>query len=130
MNNEEPTAKYNPHAIKDHLKELVYMMHGSFEGKQKIADSFHLKFPDCSKKSIDKKMRDLFVKEKKTEDPKPRYYATESTLADLNLEQDQQLALLFQERLDSVNSEIAKYNEEQAKLKEEKKQQKHLLKQE
>jgi hypothetical protein len=64
-------------------------MHGSFESKQKIIDEFNIKFPDCSKKSIEKKMKDLFVKEKKNEDPKLRYYATESTLADLNLEADE-----------------------------------------
>jgi hypothetical protein len=75
-------------------------------------------------------MKDLFTKEKKTTDPRPRYYATESTLVDLNLEEDQQLALLCQQRLDVVISEITKQNDEAAKLKEEKKQQKQLLKQE
>jgi hypothetical protein len=45
-------------------------MHGSFESKQKIIDDFHARFPDCSKKSIERKMFDLFVKEKRSEDPK------------------------------------------------------------
>ena len=33
-------------------------------------------------------MKDLFVKEKKGEDPRARWYATESTLVDLKLLED------------------------------------------
>ncbi len=40
-------------------------MHGSFESKQYIIDTFNERFPDCSKKSIERKMRDLFDKDKK-----------------------------------------------------------------
>ena len=81
-------SKQNPKAINDKLNELVNMMHGSFESKTKIIEDFHTKYPECSKKSIEKKMRDLFVKEKRGEDPRTRWYATESTLADLNLIED------------------------------------------
>ena len=84
-------SKQNPKAINDKLNDLVYMMHGSFESKTKITEDFNVKFPECSKKSIEKKMRDLFVKEKKGQDPKARWYATESTLVELNLTDDQQL---------------------------------------
>ena len=81
-------TKANPNAINEKLKDLVYVMHGSFESKQKILDDFHLKYPDCSKKSIEKKLKDLFVKEKRDDDPRHRYYATESTLVEQNLEED------------------------------------------
>lgn len=73
------------------LFDLVKMMHGSFESKQKIIEDFHLKNPDCSKKSIERKTRDLFEKDKKTEDPRQRWYATESTLIELNLQDDEEL---------------------------------------
>jgi hypothetical protein len=36
-------------------------------------------------------MRKLFVKEKKNEDPRTRWYATESTLFDLNLSENNEL---------------------------------------
>ena len=70
------------------LVELVRLLHGSFESKQKILEDFSCQNPECSKKSIERKMRDLFVKEKKGEDPKARWYATESTLFELNLNED------------------------------------------
>lgn len=60
----------NANAINLRLVELVKMMHGSFESKQKIIDDFHSRFPDCSKKSIERKMGDLFVKDKKETDPR------------------------------------------------------------
>ena len=61
-------ATVNP--INTKLVELVKMMHGSFESKQKIIDDFNARFPECSKKSIEKKMRELFEKDKKDTDPK------------------------------------------------------------
>lgn len=45
-------------------------MHGSFEAKPKLIDEFNMKNPECSKKSIEKKMRDLFEKDKKGLDPR------------------------------------------------------------
>ena len=65
--------------------DLVKLMHGSFESKQKIMEDFIARFPDCSKKSIERKMQDLFDKDKKDTDPRQRWYATESTLMELNL---------------------------------------------
>lgn len=35
------TAANNPNSINTHLAELVKMMHGSFESKQKIIDDFN-----------------------------------------------------------------------------------------
>ena len=60
----------NANSINNYLVELVKLMHGSFESKQFIIDTFHERFPDCSKKSIERKMRDLFDKDKKDSDPR------------------------------------------------------------
>ena len=60
----------NANLINVRLIELVKVMHGSFESKQKILDDFHARFPECSKKSIESKMRDLFEKDKKNTDPR------------------------------------------------------------
>jgi hypothetical protein len=58
-------------------------------------------------------MRDLFEKDKKDEDPRQRWYATESTLIELNLQDDVELQSLFAERLQVVLDEINKAKEEQ-----------------
>jgi hypothetical protein len=97
------------------------LMHGSFESKPKMIEDFNAQFPECSKKSIEKKTRDLFVKDKRESDPRTRWYATESTLADLNLVDNAELARLMAERLNVVLEEVAKLKEEQDKLKEDKK---------
>ena len=70
--------KLNPKAIKNKITELIQMVHGSFESKQKIVEDFNSQNPECSKKSIEKKIKDLFIKDKKVEDPRSRWYATES----------------------------------------------------
>ena len=64
-------------------------------------------------------MRELFEKDKKESDPRQRWYATESTLIELNLVDDQDLKGLFEERLQVVMDEINKAKEEQLKIKEE-----------
>ena len=63
-------------------------------------------------------MRDLFDKDKKEVDPRQRWYATESTLIELNLTEDEDLKLLFDERLQVVMDELNKVKDEQLKLKE------------
>lgn len=44
-------------------------------------------------------MRDLFEKDKKNTDPRQRWYATESTLVEFNLLEDEELKQAFNERL-------------------------------
>ena len=109
----------NPFSLKSRLVELVKMMHGSFESKQKIIDDFHARFPDCSKKSIERKIFELFEKEKKDSDPRQRWYATESTLNELSLLNDPELTLVAEERLKVVVEELNRLQEEQNRIKEE-----------
>ena len=114
----------NPFSLKSRLVELAKLMHGSFESKQKIIDDFHARFPDCSKKSIERKMFELFVKEKKALDPKQRWYATESTLNELNLLNDPELTLVAEERLKVVVEEMNRLQEEQNRIKQEQQREK------
>ena len=60
-------------------------------------------------------MRELFEKDKKENDPRQRWYATESTLIELNLAEDEALKSVFRERTDEVMNEINKAKEEQNK---------------
>ena len=43
-------------------------------------------------------MRELFEKDKKETDPRQRWYATEATLIELNLAEDEELKAMFTER--------------------------------
>jgi hypothetical protein len=42
--------------------------------KQAIIDEMNSKFPDCSKKSIERVLKDIVVKEKRGSDVRPVYY--------------------------------------------------------
>jgi hypothetical protein len=57
-------------------------------------------------------MRDLFEKDKKENDPRQRWYATESTLIDFNLAEDEELKTLFNGRLNEVLTDLNKVIEE------------------
>jgi hypothetical protein len=78
---EEKKMGYDPNAINQHLPDLVRLVHGSFEPKHIISDKFNEVHPDCSKNSIEKKLKDFFVKDKRDEDPRQRYYANDEILS-------------------------------------------------
>lgn len=80
---EEKKLGYDPNAINQHLPALVRLVHGSFEPKHKIYDEFNDAHPDISKNSIEKKLKDFFVKDKRDQDPRQRYYANEEILTQL-----------------------------------------------
>jgi hypothetical protein len=45
-----------------------------------MIDDFNEAHPECSKNSIEKKIRECFIKDKRDQDPRQRYYATEEFL--------------------------------------------------
>ena len=57
------------------------MVHGNTEPKPKIIDDFNEAHPECSKNSIERKLKESFLKDKRGEDPKQRYYASDELLA-------------------------------------------------
>ena len=56
------------------------MVHGSFDSKPKLIDDFHEQHPECSKNSIERKLKDHFTKDKRGDDPRQRYYANDEFL--------------------------------------------------
>lgn len=80
---EEKKLGFDPNAINLKLPELVRMVHGSFEPKHKISDDFNEKHPECSKNSIEKKLKEFFCKDKRDQDPRQRYYANDFILSQL-----------------------------------------------
>ena len=63
------------------LVDLVKLTHGSIESKAKLIDDFHESFPECTKNSIERRIKEFFVKDRRGDDPKLRYYASEDILA-------------------------------------------------
>jgi|TARA_B110001469_G_C9498026_1_gene248835 hypothetical protein len=68
------------------MTELVLMVHGSLESKPKIIDDFNEQNAECSKNSIEKKLKEAFIKDKRNDDPRQRYYATDETLSIMHME--------------------------------------------
>ena len=77
---ESEEKKLDPNAIDLKLDALIQHVHGSLESKPKMIDDFNEANPECSKNSIEKKIRECFVKDKRDQDPRQRYYATDEFL--------------------------------------------------
>lgn len=115
---EDKKSGYDPNAINLKLVQLVKMVHGSFDSKPKLIDDFHEQHPECSKNSIERKLKDHFVKDKRNEDPRQRYYANDELL-DLvkdalpGGQQNEELIELASARLKPVLEEIQLAEREQ-----------------
>lgn len=57
------------------------MVHGSFDSKPKLIDDFNEQHPECSKNSIERRLKDYFVKDRRDNDPRQRYYACDNIVA-------------------------------------------------
>jgi len=80
---EKKQIGFDPNAINLKMAALVRMVYGSIDPKPKIIDDFNEQHPECSKNSIERKLKECFVKEKRGDDPKLRLYANDETLATL-----------------------------------------------
>ena len=67
----------DPNAILKYRIELIYMCYSSLEAKSVIVDDFNAKFPDCSKKSIERVFKEIIIKEKREGDLRAAWYATD-----------------------------------------------------
>ena len=63
--------------------ELIYAAYASLDAKHQIIDDFNEKYPDCSKKSIERVFKEIIVKEKRESDLRPVWYATEQVLQEI-----------------------------------------------
>ena len=94
------------------------MVHGSFDSKPKLIDDFHEQHPECSKNSIERKLKDFFIKDKRNDDPRQRYYANDEVL-DLVQEalpggqQNDELLQMARTRLQPILEEIQMAEREQ-----------------
>ena len=62
---------------------MIRACYSSLESKQQIIDDFNDKYPECSKKSIERVFKEIIIKEKRDSDLRPAWYATEAILIEL-----------------------------------------------
>ncbi len=114
--------KGDPNAILAHRAELLRLIHASAESKQGVIDQMHARHPDCSKKSIERVFREVTVKEKRGQDVRAVYYATEEVLGEIGADGGlrAELAALAQERMAPLLLEVQREEERIAAEREEK----------
>lgn len=65
----------DPNAILKLRVELLRLCYSSVEAnRQSIVDEMNVRYPDCSKKSIERVLKEVIVKEKREHDVRPVYY--------------------------------------------------------
>ena len=116
----------DPNAILRYRHELIRACYLSLESKQLIIDDFNDKYPECSKKSIERVFKEIIIKEKREGDLRPVWYVTEETLNDIpefkEPESRVELTELAKERMRPLveEAEIAEaIKNEELKIKEE-----------
>jgi hypothetical protein len=62
--------------LRSYKIKLLQHVYASMESKQQIIDEFNSKFPECSKKSLERDFKDFIVKEKRESDLRHVWYAT------------------------------------------------------
>ena len=120
----------DPNTILKYRVELIKASYATLDSKQQVVDSFNEKYPDCSKKSIERVFKEIIVKDKMEGDLRPVWYATPQILQELELDKDEEFRaelielarLRMQPLIEEAEQAEAKKCEEQ-RLKEEKKRQ-------
>jgi len=74
-------------AILLHKFELLKHVYSSIVGKQTIIEEVNKLYPECSKKSIERLLKQITVKDRKEDDERVVYYATEECLSELTEDQ-------------------------------------------
>lgn len=73
----------DPNAILKYRPHLIRACYASLESKQQIVDVFNDKYPECSKKSIERVFKEIIIKEKREGDLRPVWYVAQSTLDEI-----------------------------------------------
>ena len=68
-----------------YLKTLVLSVHGSYESKNTMVESFVSEHPDITKISVEKKLKEIGQKSKKDDEPRARYLVHDAFLKDMGL---------------------------------------------
>jgi hypothetical protein len=67
-------------AILLHKFELLQHVYSSIEAKQTILEELNTKYPECSRKSIERLLKQITYRDRKQDDERVVYYATDDCL--------------------------------------------------
>ncbi len=73
--------------IEQYKFELLVHTYKTLDAKQTIIDEMNQKFPQCSKKSIERALKEITIREKREGDERIVYHATVEQWAELKPEQ-------------------------------------------
>lgn len=73
--------------IDQHKFDLLLLTYKTLDAKQTIIDEMNLRLPQCSKKSIERLLKEITVREKRDGDERIAYHATLEQWAELSLGQ-------------------------------------------
>ena len=134
---EKKQIGFDPNAINLKMGQLCRMVHGSVDPKPKIIDDFNEQHPECSKNSIERKLKECFVKDKRGDDPRPRYYASDDFLETLKDKfpegrNDEELLELARVRIQPIIDELKQQQQEadEAKRKDQEEKERERLERE
>eukprot|EP00828_Plagiopyla_frontata_P022038 TRINITY_DN28628_c0_g1_i2.p1 TRINITY_DN28628_c0_g1~~TRINITY_DN28628_c0_g1_i2.p1 ORF type:complete len:385 (-),score=100.69 TRINITY_DN28628_c0_g1_i2:153-1307(-) len=68
------------------LKNLVKLVHGSYDSQKNIINEFSVKNLDCSQRQIKLQLKKIAVKEKRNNEQNQRYYVLDETIKNLKME--------------------------------------------
>ena len=113
--------KNDPNAINEKLAQLIRHVHGSLDPKAKLIEDFLEQHVECSRNSVEKKLKELFVKEKREQDLRARYYVTEAAFTTVTVFEGgvdcPELVQLAKDRLQPMLDEMAAEAAKEAALK-------------
>ena len=124
---EDRKERMDPNAINSKLKEFVLMVHGSYESKSKIIEDFAVLHPECSKASIERKIREAASKEKEETQSKFRYLVNQQVITESGVDSEE-VQRVCQERFKVVQDEIDRAEEEKQQEKQKEKEEKEKQK--
>lgn len=123
---EDKKERMDPNAINKKMKEFILMVHGSYEAKGKIIDDFSAQHPECSKASIERKIREIAVKEKEESQGKFRYIVNSQTISEhINNDEAEKVS---SERFKEVQDEIDRIEKEKQEERQKEREEKERLK--
>lgn len=67
-------------ALLEKRVDFIKACYSSLDSRQQIIEDFNARFPECSKKGLERLMKDMIIKEKREGDIRPSLYATQSSL--------------------------------------------------
>jgi hypothetical protein len=121
---EEEEKICNSYALEEKIKELVLFVHGSYDSKPTLIDNFNGKYPEVTKASIERKLKEISTKDKPDSEVKHRLFVHESFLKDLNIVKEANK--VGNERLDEFMKEYNILEQDKLQIEREKEEVKRL----